>query len=82
MLYVCPAKASFAWNGDNCTVTLASVEDGVIVRAASYRGNRLEEVVRLDADTVTATLTGDTVKVFYWTGDLRPVHTAVISKKP
>lgn len=80
--YVCQPNVNFAWSGDRCTVTLSSVGDDVIIRAASYRQDRLEEIVQFDADTASATLTGDTVKVFYWLKNLSPVHQVIISTKP
>lgn len=80
--YVCQPNVNFAWSGDRCTVTLGSLEDDVIIRAASYSENHMEEIVQLDADTMSATLTGDTVKVFYWLENLSPVRQVIISTKP
>lgn len=75
-------KVSFAWNGDNCTIELDSLEDGVIIRAASYVESRMEGIVVFDAETMSATLTGDTVKVFYWKENLSPVRQVIVSTKP
>ena len=83
--YVCQPKSTkpnFTWNGNHCTVTLGSLEDDVIIRAASYSENHMEEIVRFDADTMSATLTGDTVKVFYLLENFSPVRQVIISTKP
>ena len=83
--YVCEVrqpKPYFTWNGNHCTVTLGSLEDDVIISAASYSENRMEEFVQFDADTMSATLTGDTVKVFYLLENFSPVRQVIISTKP
>jgi len=42
----------------------------------------MEEFVQFDADTMSATLTGDTVKVFYWLENFSPVRQVINSTKP
>ena len=72
----------FEWNGNDCTVTLDSLEEGVTIKAAVYTEERLVETVTFDSEKMSAVLSGDTVKVFFWKENLMPVRNAVESKKP
>ena len=76
------ATVPVVWNGDQCTVTLDALNDSVTICAASYSGGRMEKLVLFDKDTMSAVLTGDTVKVFYVTEGFAPVHKYTRSTKP
>lgn len=80
--YVCQPQALFTWSGSTCTVCPGTVPPGVTMIAASYDGNRLTDVALLDADTPTAALTGDTVKVFYLSYTLAPLREFYVSERP
>ncbi|MBR5284552.1 MAG: hypothetical protein IKU27_05840, partial [Clostridia bacterium] len=58
-------SVSSVWEGDSCTVTLESFEEGVSVMAASYENGRMTEVTYLTIIAPSASLSGDTVQVFF-----------------
>ena len=74
---------SAVWSGDSCTVTLEVFEEGVSVMVASYKNGKLEKVEYLTKIEHTATLTGDTVKVFFLHGNsFAPLRGCASSTKP
>ena len=74
-------KVSISWNGDYCNIELDTLEDGVIIRAASYIEQRMEGIVVFDKNKKTAVLKGDTIKIFFWKDNLAPVREAIVSTK-
>jgi len=73
-------RAAFSWTGSACTVTVAEIENGVVTMAASYEKDRMVKVVFFTANSKTATLTGDGVKVFFLqNGTYTPVREAAES---
>lgn len=72
------APVSAVWSGDTCTVKLDLAESGVTVIAASYRGGKMVKLEYLTKSDPTATLSGDTVKVFFLKdGSYAPIREAM-----
>ncbi len=75
-------QVEFGWSNDGCTVEAFSFETGVTIKAAVYQKKILKGIVELTPENPMTDLPGDTVKVFFWDENLRPVYAPKISTKP